>query len=254
MVEKKITTLIIEDDKNAISLLEIYLQAFHEIEIIDKTTNPQKGLKLLKKKSPNIVFLDIDMPDLNGIEIAQVLKDQKINTEIVFTTAYNQFALSALEVEPLDYLLKPFGPEELISVINHYKSKTKRKELERKMNLLLKNKKVTSRVKFPTRSGVVIVDPGDIMLIRANSNYSIIYTIDGKTELVTSSVYKVISQIDSKDFIKTSRSACINIQYLKKIEKKTRTCYLSYKDINYQEQVSMSSLNFIEQLNSFPII
>lgn len=253
MIENRITALIIEDDEDAISLLEIYLQAFNEIEIIDKITNPQKGLKALKKAVPNIVFLDIDMPELNGLEIAQSIKNQRLRTEIVFTTAYNDYAFNALNVEPLDYLIKPFGPEEIISVINHYKSKTKRVELERKMDLLMQNNNVHSKVKLPTRTGIILVNPNDVMLIRADSNYCNIYLIDGQIELITNNIYKTVSLLDSKDIIKANRSAYINIQHLKKIEKKTKTCYLNYKDLTYQESINRSSLAFIEQLNCFPL-
>ncbi len=254
MIDKKITAIIIEDDEEAISLLEIYLQAFREIEIIDKTTDPQKGIKILKKKVPNIVFLDVDMPETNGIEVAQLIKDSKLKTEIVFTTAYSQYAFKALEVEPLDYLLKPFGPEEIISVINRYKTKTQRLELERRMDLFMKNNKTITKIKLPTRIGIVIINPEDIMLLRADSNYCRVFLTDGKEEFITLNVYKVVSIIDSTNIVKASRSAYINLHYLKKIEKKSKTCFLKHKDLTLEEQINRSSLSFFEQLNCFPII
>ena len=74
----------------------------------------------------HILFLDIDMPDINGLEVAEVIKDNQLSTEIVFTTAHSKYAFKSLNLEPLDYLVKPFGPEELISVVNRYKTRTKR--------------------------------------------------------------------------------------------------------------------------------
>ena len=252
-IERKITAIIIEDDEEAISLLEIYLQAFDEIEIIDKTTNPQEGIKLLEKKIPNIVFLDIDMPEVNGLEVARIIKENDLRTEVVFTTAHSHYAFQALHIEPLDYLIKPFGPEELISVINRLESKITKKELEQKMDFLMKNNKAIPKVKLPTRTGIIFINPEDIMLLRVESNYCRIFTKDGKEELITQNIYKVVSVIDSPVILKTNRSTYINFHYLKKIQKKTKICILEYKDITLEIRINQSILSFFEKLNCFPI-
>ncbi len=254
MIEKKITAIIIEDDEDAISLLEIYLQAFHEIEIIGKATSSRNGVKLLKRKIPDIVFLDIDMPELSGLEVARQIKEQRLKTEIIFTTAYNEYAYNALEVEPLDYLLKPFGPEEIIAVINHFKSKTKRNLFEHKMNLLMKSNNADLKVKLPTRTGIVLLVPEDVMLLRSETNYCRVYQKNGEIDLVTLNIYKVASLLNLKEIIKANRSAYINFQYLKKIEKKSKICYLSHNDITYEEQINKSSMAFFEELNCFTIV
>ncbi|MGQ8337626.1 LytR/AlgR family response regulator transcription factor [Sunxiuqinia sp. A32] len=253
MIEDKITSMIIDDEEEAISLLEIYLQPFHEIDVIEKTTNPQKGIKLIRRKMPNIVFLDIDMPEINGLEVAQMIKDYKLDTEIVFTTAYSEYAYNALKVQPLDYLIKPFGPEELISVINRYKTKTKRKELERRMDIFVKNNKSNPKIKFPTRSGIVLLNPDNIMLLRSENNYTLIFTTDDNSELITLNVLKVIDMIDTPSFVKVNRSAYVNLQYLRRIERKRRTCILQHKDVSLEEPLNRTGLSFFEKLNCFPI-
>jgi DNA-binding LytR/AlgR family response regulator len=253
MIEKNITAMIIEDDEEALSLLEIYLQAFDEIELIAKTTSPQKGIQLLRRKKPDIVFLDIDMPDIDGVEVAETIRKNDLKTEVIFTTAYSKYAYKALHVEPLDYLLKPFGPEDIITVINRYQTKIKRKELERRMDLLIKNNKVIPKVKFPTRTGIIFINPDDIMLYKAESNYCRIYLKDGEEELIMLSLYKVVSVVNSKRVFKTSRSACINLQYLKKIDKRTRTCFLNYKDLTLETKIRRSYLLHVEKLNCFTI-
>ena len=243
MIERNITAMIIEDDEEALSLLEIYLQAFNEIELIAKTTSPQKGIRLLKKKNPDIVFLDIDMPDIDGVEVAETIRGNDLKTEVVFTTAYRKYACRALHVEPLDYLLKPFGPEDLIAVINRYQTKIKRKELERRMDFLMKSNKVIPKVKLPTRTGIIFINPEDIMLYKAESNYCRIYTKDGDEELITLNIYKVASIVNSQTIFKVSRSAYINLHYLKKIEKKTRICILGYTDLTLESRINKSSLS-----------
>ena len=253
MIEKQITAIIIDDEIEAISLLEIYLQPFHEIEIIDKTTSPQKGIKLIQKKIPNVVFLDIDMPEINGIEVATMIKEEKLNTEIVFTTAHSKYAFSALKVQPLDYLIKPFGPEELISVINRYKTNTKRKELERRMDIFVKNNKSNPKIKLPTRSGIILLDPDEIILLRNSGNSTELITINGKTELITMNTIKLVKLIDSPSIVKISRSAYINLQYLRRIERKNKTCTLQHKNITLEESLNKTGLAFFEKLDCFPI-
>jgi DNA-binding LytR/AlgR family response regulator len=253
MIERNITAIIIEDDEEALSLLEIYLQAFEEIELIAKTTSPEKGIQFLKKNNPNIVFLDIDMPDIDGLEVAETIRENDLKTEVVFTTAYNKYAYRALHVEPLDYLLKPFGPEEIITVINRYQTKIKRKELERRMDFLMKNNKAIPKVKLPTRTGIVFINPDDIMLYKADLNYCRIYMKDGEEELIMLNINKVISVINSNRVFKVNRSAYINLQYLKKIDRKTRVCLLNYKNLTLKTRIKRSSLSYVEKLNCFLI-
>lgn len=253
MIDDKITAIIIDDEEEAISLLEIYLQPFQEVKIIDKTSNPKKGIRLIKKKVPHLIFLDIDMPEIDGIEVAIMIKEEQLNTEIVFTTAYSEYAFQALRVKPLDYLIKPFGPEELISVINKFKTNNKRKELERRMDLFVKNNKSNPKIKFPTRFGIILVDPDDIMLLRIEDNYTLIFTTNGKSEIITMNILKIVSTIDSPSIVKISRSAYINLQYLRRIERKNKTCVLHYKDISLEEPLNRTGLIFFEKLNCFPI-
>lgn len=253
MIERNITAVIIEDDEEALSLLEIYLQAFNEIELIAKTTSPQKGIQILTKKKPDIVFLDIDMPDIDGLEVAEAIRKNNLKTEVVFTTAHSKYAFKALDVEPLDYLLKPFGPEDIIAVMNRYQTRVKRRELERRMNFLMKNNTVDQKVKLPTRTGFIFVNPDDIMLYEADSNYCRIYTIDAENELIMLNILKVISIANSKRVLKASRSAYFNLQYLKKIDKKTLTCTLNYKDLTLETKIKRSSFIKFEKLNFFPV-
>ncbi len=254
MEKKVITAIIIEDDEKALSLLDIFLQAFEELEVIEKTTRPQVGLRLLKKHVPNIVFLDIDMPGLNGLEVAQVIRDKGLKTEVVFTTAHSRYAMKAIGIEPLDYLIKPFGPDELLSVINRYKAKVKTKYLEKRMDILINNNKSVPKARLTTRTGIIFINPDDVILIQAESNYCRIFTINKREELITLNINRVVTILDTAGIMKVSRSAYINMKYLKKIEKKNKTCLLQYKDIKLETSISRSGLSYIEKMDCFPII
>lgn len=253
IANKVITAVIIEDDEEALSLLEIYLKAFKEIEIIDKTIHPKQGIKLLLKRMPDLVFLDIDMPEINGLKVAETIKENQLDTEIVFTTAHSKYAFKSLQLQPLDYLVKPFGPEELISVINRYKTKEKRKELERSMDIFLRNNRPHPKVKLTTKSGIVFVNPDEIMLIQAKSNYSEVYLSNGNVEIITQMVQKIVEIIDSPSIVRANRSAYINLQYLRRIDRKNKICVLNHEDILIEEPINRSGISFFEKLNCFPI-
>jgi DNA-binding LytR/AlgR family response regulator len=252
-IERNITAMIIEDDEEALTLLEIYLQAFNEIELIEKTTSPQKGIRLIRKKNPDIVFLDIDMPDIDGLKVAETIRENDLRTEVVFTTAHSKYAHQAIHFQPLDYLLKPFGPEDIISVINRYQDRIKRRELERRMDLLMKTNKVIPKIKLPSRTGIIFINPDDVMLCKAESNYCRMHMKDGEEEIILLNIYKVASILSSNRIFKVSRSAYINLQYLKRIEKKSRMCILTYKNLTLETKIKKSSLSYFEKLNCFPI-
>ena len=253
MADRKITAVIIDDNEDAISLLEIYLQAFKEIQVIESTTNPQKGVKIIKKVLPDIVFLDIDMPEMNGLEVGQIILESEIKTEVVFTTAHSQYAFNALSIRPLDYLVKPFGPADLISVINRYNNKQKNEEFERRMDFFMRTNRVIPKIKLSTKNGIVFINPDEVMLIRSEMNYCRLYLKDGKEEMILQNIVKVVEALDSPNILKANRSAYLNLQYLKRIEKKKRLCYIKHKDVALEEPINRSSLIYFEKLNCFPI-
>ncbi|WP_163708971.1 LytR/AlgR family response regulator transcription factor [Mangrovibacterium lignilyticum] len=253
MIDRQITAVIIDDNEDAISLLEIYLQAFKEIDVVDSTTDPKRGVKIIKKVLPDIVFLDIDMPEMNGLEVGQIILDSELKTEVVFTTAHSQYAFNALNIKPLDYLVKPFGPADLISVINRFKTKLKNEEFERRMDFFMRTNRVIPKIKLGTRTGIILINPDDVMLIRSDGNYSRLYLKDGKEEQITQNIVKVAEALDSPNILKANRSAFINLQYLKRIEKKKRICYLKHKEISLEESINRPSLIYFEKLNCFPI-
>ncbi|PTN08839.1 LytTR family DNA-binding domain-containing protein [Mangrovibacterium marinum] len=253
MSEKQITAIIIDDNEDAIALLQIYLQAFHEIKLLGTSLSPRKGLKMIKKLAPDMVFLDIDMPDMNGLELGQIVLESDIKTEIVFTTAHSQYAFPALTIKPLDYLVKPFSPADLITVINRFKQKQKTEEFERKMDLLIRTKQLTPKIKLSNRNGFLLVNPDDVMLIRAEGNYCRIFLKNGKDEEVTQAFFIVADLLNSPNIVKANRSAFLNIQYITRIEKKRKVVCLTHQKFSIEEPMNRSALSYFEKLNCFPI-
>ena len=145
-----ITAIIIDDDSEAIYLLEMYLRQFPEVNIIGKSTKALKGLLLINKKFPDLVFLDIDMPDMTGLQVAESMRNKNFNSEIVFTTAYQQYAYNTLSIEPLDFLTKPFCPEDLKKVIKKYLAKAEKKKHEQKLDDFIQSQSSPTLISVPT--------------------------------------------------------------------------------------------------------
>ncbi len=123
-------TIIIDDERLPIKQLERNLKDFEFIEIVDTFTKPLQALEAIKEKSPDLIFLDIEMPRVNGLELAQKIMDYNSKIEIVFVTAYNQYALEAFEVCAMGYLLKPIKKEQLEKVLNHIQNRHNPIQLE----------------------------------------------------------------------------------------------------------------------------
>lgn len=256
MSENTIKAVIIDDNEDAITLLEIYLQAFNEIQVLESTTSPHKGLKLVKKLLPDIVFLDIDMPEMNGLELGQIIFDSELKTEVVFTTAHSQFAFNALSIKPLDYLVKPFGPSEIISVINRYKTKLKNEEFERRMDLFLRSSKATPKIKLPTKTGIILIEADDLMIAKSEtSTSSRVFIKDGREELVSVSIPRLFELMESSNLIKVNRpSSIINLLYVKKIDRKRKKCLISCNSLHFEEDISRNTLAYFEKMDCFPIV
>ena len=115
----RLSVLLVDDEPHARRYLKQLLMQDDEVEVINECKNGQEVLNFLKTKEPNIIFLDINMPGISGVEVAEQLKST--SSLIIFSTAYDQYALKAFEVEAFDYLVKPFGEERFFSVLNRAK-------------------------------------------------------------------------------------------------------------------------------------
>ncbi|HBL74530.1 MAG: hypothetical protein A2W90_20800 [Bacteroidetes bacterium GWF2_42_66] len=252
-MEELIRTILIDDDQEALVLLETYLKALPEIDLTGKASSGEEGLQMISEYFPDLVFLDIDMPDTNGIEIARIVKERNYKTQIVFTTAFNKYAYDVIATEPLDYLIKPFGPENLTPVIHKYREKLSREEDERKIEILVQSQKTYGKVKLPTRNGVIILHSDDVALIRAQRNYCELFLADGTIECVNQSLNQVMAAFDSPNIYRISRSAGLNLKFLRKVDRSDKICVVNIKGIDYEESLSRKNLDFLERMKCFPI-
>ncbi len=217
---KKLKALVIDDEKGSIDALLWELKQFEdEVEVIASTQSPLEGLDILKQHEVDLLFLDIEMPRMNGFELIE--QAGHVEANIVFTTAYDQFAIKAFEVSAMDYLLKPIDETELKRVIEKAKNKEDEQQMQRRLELLLQNVKKTDptfkTIALPTQESLEFIEVEQIIRCESDSNYTRLYLNDEPKPLLVSKTLKHIeSMIEGMGFFRIHHSHLVNVKYIKK--------------------------------------
>jgi two-component system LytT family response regulator len=223
-----ITALIIDDERRSretlASLIEKYCPA---IKIIGFADSASTGAEAIKLHSPNLVFLDIEMPFGSGFDMLEKLGNYSF--EVVFTTAYDQYALRAFKFSALDYLLKPIDRDELVEAVSRVEKRVSKKQhnLSREANehlevLLynIKNKHLhSSKIALPTSDGIVFVQVNDIIRCESERNYTYFYMVGGEKILITRTLKEFELMLADFDFFRVHHSHLINLAYVKRYVK-----------------------------------
>lgn len=228
MLENKLQTIIIDDEERARDVLSNLLTRFcPQIEIVGKFTNVIDAVTAIKQIQPDVIFLDIEMPNYAGYEIVSFF--ESIDFDIVFVTAYDNYAVKAFELSAVDYLLKPVEVERLKSTVKRLLEKKKLKETAKHYNVLtetLKTKTV-SKIVVRHRSGQELIETKNIIAIEANESYSCIHTIVGKS--IMSKNLKYFETLLEKDisFFRSHKSWIINLSHMKRFSKSSFEIHLN---------------------------
>ena len=208
--------IIIEDENQAIVALKSEL-SIHcpDITIIGTATSIKRALKLIEKESPELVFLDIQLKDGTGFDFLDALTEY--NFKIIFTTAYSEYALNAIKVSAIDYLLKPIDSDELIEAVNKAKKNSLRGEHYNKEKEV-KNVKVnilTKKIAIQTSKGISLYELDSILRLQSESNYTAIYYSNGKKEIVAKILREFEKSLFDSGFVRIHNSHIINLNHLK---------------------------------------
>ncbi|WP_452226381.1 LytR/AlgR family response regulator transcription factor [Lacinutrix cladophorae] len=216
--------IIIDDEKRARRILStIIKEECPEIKSVLEAENLKDGVSIIKTKKPDIVFLDIEMPNHSGLQILEFFKNEPIHFQIIFTTAYGHYAIEAFKLSAVDYLLKPIDIEEIKTAISKATSnaeenfiKEKLINLERSFEQLALNK-----IALEVPKGIRFVSHEDILFFEADGAYTKVYLQNGKTELICKTLKHFAEQLVNKPlFYKPHRSFLINLKYMTEITKK----------------------------------
>lgn len=216
--------IIIDDEINARENLRFLLTEFcKNVTIVSEAKNVDEAVIQIKKHQPQVIFLDIEMPQKNGFQLLEAF--DIIDFQIIFVTAYDQYAIKAFEFAALDYLLKPIDIERLQKAVK--KASTIAIKNIDKLELLKSNRKKVTKIAIPYKSDYVIIDLTNILCIEADRMYSIIYTVDNKKYIASKklSYYENLLSIDT-GFVRVHRSWMIHTNTIKIYSKKDKTIQL----------------------------
>jgi two-component system, LytTR family, response regulator len=215
---EKINAILIDDELSSLQNLQQKLIEFcPDINITAITQKPEEAILLIQQYKPDIIFLDIEMPRMNGFRMLDELGE--LNFEIIFTTAYNHYAVDAIRMSAFDYLMKPIAIKDLQNAVERL---AKQQQLQTKdkvgvlKNALQNNKSQEEKIVIPTSEGMEFISISTILHIESSSNYSKIYFTDGKTILVTKLLKDFEEVLLPYRFYRIHNSHLINLKYIEK--------------------------------------
>lgn len=215
----KIGALIIDDERRSRDTLRGMLEKYcdNDIEILGEADGMRTGIEAIKKLSPEVVFLDIQMPDGSGFKLLELLEE--INFEIIFTTAYDQFAIKAIRYSALDYLLKPIVSAELKNAVAKVVGKKSDGTINRHIRVLLENLKdknqSSKRIVLSTSEGMHVIDIKDIIRCESDDYYTRFFIRDRKPILVSKTLKEHEEMLSEYGFLRPHKSHLVNISYIK---------------------------------------
>lgn len=213
-----IKALIIDDETYSCQALQTLLQRnCPDVEVSALCTDPRHAAALITEHKPQLVFLDIEMPHMNGFELLASLTP--VGFEVIFTTSYDQYAIKAIRFSALDYLMKPVDAAELKTAVETFKQKTA-PSLPSQLDILLSKitqpAKVQARIALPTSEGLQIIPVMDILYCSSSSNYTIL-TLKEKQKLTISRTLKEIEEmLDEHPFLRIHNSYMVNLNEIKR--------------------------------------
>lgn len=204
--------VLLDDEKMGSDLLQIKLSLQTQINVVKVFNDPLIALKEIEDIDFDVLFLDVEMPVLNGFEFLETLGS--FSFEVIFVTAYSSFTLEALRMQAVDYLVKPVNNEELVSAISRLSQKIDEKKKSHTLKPAGKN-----RIALHTAEGIHLVEKSQIVKVEAMSNYSIFMLEQNKKIVVSKTLKEFETLLNDKNFMRVNRSVILNLDYVVKYKK-----------------------------------
>jgi two-component system, LytTR family, response regulator len=210
-----IRTLIVEDEPLAQQTLLDFARHFSWLEIVGIAADGLTAIRLIDELKPQLIFLDVQIPELSGVEVLRRIKYQPF---IIFTTAFDDYALTAFEFEAIDYLQKPFGLERFRQTVERLKRRISSQTVNEKSEPM-------QRIFVRDRRGLIPLATDEIVWLKADDDYTVIYT-ESKTFLVGTNLKDFVAKLNPAKFLRVHRSAVVNLDRINRIEEDNRRLIL----------------------------
>lgn len=214
----KLTAIIVEDEETSRDILKNYLKKYcPNVSVLGEASNVDEALELINKYNLDLVFLDVEMPYGNAFDLLD--KVENINFETVFVTAYNHYAMEALNAHASYYLMKPISIDELIKAVDYVSEiKTKENALQNQV-LIPKNNGVNGKITIPQQDGFEVLNTTDILYCKADDNYTEIYLNTNKKKVVSKTLKYFEDALNGANFARVHKSYLVNVNEVVKYVK-----------------------------------
>jgi len=214
-----IRSVIIDDEHHGRQALKAALETYcNDVEIVAVCESPEQGLQVIKKENPDLVFLDIQMPNMSGFDVLQQLTP--INFEVIFVSAYDQYAMKAIKFSALDYLLKPVDTDDLIQAVNKAKERVGHNSGSYQYqsilnNILYKSGKI-EKLAVPTLNGIDFFNTDDIIYCQADGKYTTLFLVNHQKQVISKNLKDFENMLNNSGFCRVHNSFLINIKHVQK--------------------------------------
>jgi len=238
-----LTSIIIDDEADARERMACLLEKCEHIKNLESVARPVEAIEKIKQHNPELLFVDVEMPEMSGFELVSQLHEANLRPHIVFVTGYSQYAIKAIKAGAFDFLLKPVDIDELREMAERLLNKS-----DRQLNKQEPQHGQVDRVRFNTRSGFKLVDPADILYCEADGAYTIVHLKDG-SEITESTYLSVVEKkLPNGNFIRISRSFLVNISYIESFDRKSHELHLSCAESEISLRVPRSFVKHLDQV------
>jgi len=221
-----IKAVIIEDENHSVEALSGLLERYcPEVSIAGVAGGYRSGLNLIREVDPDVIFLDIQMPDGSGFRLLDDLKD--LESDVIFTTAFDQYAIKAIRYSALDYLLKPILPDELKQAVNKVQERKSKGLIKKNLNVLLNNiSQESQKIVLSTSEKLHVVEIRNILRCESDNYYTHFFFQDGSRLMISKTLKEVEELLGDKQFVRPHKSHLVNLSYINNFLKKDGGCLL----------------------------
>lgn len=214
----KLNAIIVEDEKTSREILKNYLSKYcPNVSVLGEAENIDEALVLIRNHELDVVFLDVEMPFGNAFDLLEKVGD--IDFQTVFVTAYNNYAMEALNAHASYYLMKPIAIDELIKAVDYVAEIRTKEEALQEQVLVSKTKTVNGKITIPQQNGFEVIETNTILYCKADDNYTEIHLNNGRKKLVSKTLKHIEEVLENANFARVHKSYLVNVdeitQYLK---------------------------------------
>jgi len=210
--------IIVDDEKHCRDVLILLLKSHcPQIEVMESCEDGKSGLAAIEKHQPKLVFLDIEMPGMNGFEMLEAIPENRF--EVIFTTAYDEYAIKAIRHNALDYILKPVDEDELMQAVKRAEEQNAAGPSDKIVQLLRQmggKKKNEDRIALSSLEGFLVLNTDEIYYCESDGGYTKFFLNNGKSSLISKTLKEVEDVLENRGFCRVHHSFLINIKYVQK--------------------------------------